>query len=66
MSTHNLCSEQKYEKYQSFLSENFKIPIAIVADNTLKCLLFFKKMLGRQAIGLHYLHGNINTYYALN
>ena len=23
MSTHNLCSEQKYEKYQNFLSENF-------------------------------------------
>ena len=24
-STHNLCSEQKYEKYQSFLSENFQL-----------------------------------------
>ena len=24
MSTHNLCFEQKYEKYQIFLSENFK------------------------------------------
>ena len=23
-STHNLCLEQKYEKYQSFLSENFQ------------------------------------------
>ena len=23
MSTHNLCSEQKYEKYQNFSSENF-------------------------------------------
>ena len=23
MSAHNLCFEQKYEKYQSFLSENF-------------------------------------------
>ena len=23
MSTHNLCSEQKYGKYQIFLSENF-------------------------------------------
>ena len=23
MSTHNLCFEQKYEKYQSFSSENF-------------------------------------------
>ena len=22
-STHNLCFEQKYEKYQNFLSENF-------------------------------------------
>ena len=24
MNTHNLCFEQKYEKYQSFLSENFQ------------------------------------------
>ena len=23
MSTHNLCFEQKYDKYQNFLSENF-------------------------------------------
>ena len=23
MSTHNLCFEQKYEKYRKFLSENF-------------------------------------------
>ena len=23
MSSHNLCFEQKYKKYQSFLSENF-------------------------------------------
>ena len=23
MSTHNLCFEEKYEKYQDFLSENF-------------------------------------------
>ena len=25
MSTHNLCYEQKYEKYQFFLSENFLV-----------------------------------------
>ena len=24
MSTHNLCFEQKYEKYRSFLSQNFQ------------------------------------------
>ena len=24
MSTHNLCFEQKYEKYQGFVSENFQ------------------------------------------
>ena len=24
MSPHNLCFEQKYEKYESFLSENFQ------------------------------------------
>ena len=25
MSTHSLCFEQKYEKYQNFLSENFHL-----------------------------------------
>ena len=25
MSTHNLCFEQKHEKYQNFLSENFHV-----------------------------------------
>ena len=25
MSTHNICYEQKYEKYQSFLSEFFHV-----------------------------------------
>ena len=25
MSTHNLCFEQKYEKYQNILSENFRL-----------------------------------------
>ena len=25
MSSHNLCFEQKYEKYQNFLSENFHV-----------------------------------------
>ena len=25
MSTHNLCFEQKYEKYQSFLSDFFSV-----------------------------------------
>ena len=28
MSTHNLCFEQKYEKYQNFLSEHF--PVLVV------------------------------------
>ena len=28
MSTHNLCFEQKYEKYQIFLSENFHFLVA--------------------------------------
>ena len=28
MSTHNLCFEQKYEKYQNFLSE--KLPFLVV------------------------------------
>ena len=28
MSTHNLCFEQKYEKYQNFLSEHFIVLVA--------------------------------------
>ena len=28
MSTHNLCFEQKYEKYQNFLSEKFHFLVA--------------------------------------
>ena len=36
MSTHNLCFEQKYEKYQSFLSENFQFmevkPVLVVTS----------------------------------
>ena len=34
-STHNLCFEQKYEKYQSFLSENvqfFEVKLSIYLD----------------------------------
>ena len=27
MSTHNICFEQKYKKYQNFLSENFHISV---------------------------------------
>ena len=29
MSTYNLCFEQKYEKYQNFLSENFHFLVGI-------------------------------------
>ena len=29
MSTHNLCLEQKYEKYQNFFSENFHFLVVI-------------------------------------
>ena len=32
MSTHNLCFEKKYEKYQNFLSENF--PFLVVKFST--------------------------------
>ena len=32
MSTHNLCFEQEYEKYQNFLSENF--PFSVVKFST--------------------------------
>ena len=36
MSTHNLCFEQKYEKYQNFLSENF--PFLVV-----KCSIYLNR-----------------------
>ena len=40
MSTYNLCFEQKYEKYQSFLSENFqflKVKFSLQLNRLVKC-----------------------------
>ena len=31
MSTHNLCFEQKYEKYQNFLSANFQFLVVKIS-----------------------------------
>ena len=42
-STHNLCFEQKYEKYQSFLSENFlflEVKISIYLNRCLRNCAF--------------------------
>ena len=44
MSTHNLCFEQKYEKYQSFLSENFqflKVKFSIYLNRHVFVMLFW-------------------------
>ena len=42
-STHNLCFEQKYEKYLNFLSENFQFfgdkPFKTRSGRLVKCLL---------------------------
>ena len=39
MSTHNLCVDKKYEKYQNFLSENFHFLVVKFSVN-LKRLVF--------------------------
>ena len=39
MSTHNLCSEQKYEKYQNFLSENFQFLVVTFSIYLNRCVL---------------------------
>ena len=40
MSTHNLCFEQKYEKYQNFLSENFHFFLVVKFSIYLNRLVF--------------------------
>ena len=42
MCTHNLCFEQKYEKYQIFLSENF-IVLVVKLSVYLNRLIFVMK-----------------------
>ena len=49
MSTHNLCFEQKYEKYQNFLSENFFFLVVKVSVN-LNRLVFVMNILGSVSI----------------
>ena len=54
-STHNLCFEQKYEKYQSFLSENFqflvvKFSIYLNRHVFVMCSMF---LISRYAIIVH-------------
>ena len=38
MSTHNLCFEQKYEKYQNFLSENFHFLVIKFSVHLYRCV----------------------------
>ena len=40
MSTHNLCFEQKCEKYQSFLSENFHFLEVKISVYLNRCVFF--------------------------
>ena len=44
MNTHNLCFVQKYEKYQSFLSENFQI-LEVIFSIYLNIMFAHKDML---------------------
>ena len=55
MSTYNLCFEQKYEKYQSFLSENFQfleVKFSIYLNRRVFVMIFFlflhKYLMGTQ------------------
>ena len=41
MSTHNVCFEQKYEKYLSFLSENFQFLEVKFSIYLNRCVLMF-------------------------
>ena len=40
MSTHNLCFEQKYEKYQKILAENFQFFLVVKFSVYLNRLVF--------------------------
>ena len=45
MSTHNLCFEQKYEKHQKFLSENFhflEVKFSIYLNRHVFVMRFFR------------------------
>ena len=69
MSTHNLCFEQKYEKYQNFSSENFhflvvKFPVYLNRHVFIMIRHFFffnRKIL----IFFLFLHKNICCGYSL-
>ena len=53
MSTYNLCFEQKYEKYQSFLSENFlflEAKFSIYLNMHVFIMVEYKIMLWRDAL----------------
>ena len=58
MSTHNVCFEQKYEKYQSFLSENFQfleVKFSIYLNRCVFVMLFRHYFFG-------FLHISVTMY----
>ena len=55
MSTHNLCFEKKYEKYQNFLSENFQFLV-----------VKFSVYLNRHVIVMYIDLGPIFTIFGIN
>ena len=44
MSTHNLCFEQKYEKYQNFLSENFHFLVVKCSVYLYRCVFIVRNI----------------------
>ena len=50
-STHNLCFEQKYEKYQNFLSENFHFSVVKFSVHLNRCVF----VMSRQSVNFDYL-----------
>ena len=64
-STHDLCFEQKYEKYQSFLSENFQfleVKFSIYLNRRIFVMAF--QEISPQITALHIM--SLSTYIALD
>ena len=54
-STHNLCFEQKFEKYQSFLSENFQfleMKFSVYLNRRVFVMVVLGNVLVKMLIGL--------------
>ena len=51
-STHNLCFEQKYEKYQNFLSENFHFLMVKFSVHLNRRVFVMTKLVNREIRGM--------------